>query len=932
MSNSSTKHQDSIKQEKTLAQISSAAASSARAASLSPAAIPTTLIIKPPHDHSGSNKDLLSKEAIAKFTTSNFTETIVVNSDSVFGTTSTSSSSNNNSNAAGPTSSAANQSSTSGSVSSNVAPTSVIENTGGGGGGSNKQQLNMSGGGNSSYSGSGVAKKRKADARSTPTSIASGDIDINRDLIKDVAVSLVPLPLNKNDNIDPASLSGFEKSIKKAKTEPSSPLQPATTTGDPNLQNVSPNLVQQTHGSNVISSSSVKHQSQSNSPQLQQQQQQLQQQQQQQNQPHTPSLVVSVPLSTATVPGINLPTSSSGSSGSSSTATSSSSSNTTNSNSNVPPPPPTSSQLQSGSSSSGNTPNIISPGQMPPGSSLYQQIAHRSGSDQLLNASTNRSSPVIQQPAPSAASHVIQNAAHSILERHSPSMRSSPSIITSVSSQQHQPTPPQSHNNLFLTAALDLNSGSGLSGGVSVLQSVSPVPMSAIQSTSSSPITPGGDGGLKITYEKQTPTTNARITALQEQEQHLAGRRSRTPDNSFGSNSSFSGGGGGLKFSYEAQTPTTSVLSAAVNPAQMGATSTIITTPQPMVVKESPPSSPGSDTGGATVRGSNKRNRKLSTNSNAGKAGGVGIVADAGGGGGGPPDAKDSKLFQNGVVHATHMLGNQLNPNSTVAQKMSDQLCMEVDAHSFVEAPTALVGPPFPGKSQAVRSSAPQPAPPSLSSMLSGSGTATANGNTPQSLEQLLERQWEQGSQFLMEQAQHFDIASLLSCLHQLRSENIRLEEHVNNLVARRDHLLAVNARLAIPLNPAALGGVGLGGGGGGGGGASGGTGSGSSGTVAGSGTGSAGSQGQFNNMHGNGPHEGGGSSTTTASTISSRSSRIQQHQSQQQQQTQSHFGSNSTGQIPLENGIDFRHSNTTHQNTNSSSISEKPNTIYVNF
>lgn len=46
-----------------------------------------------------------------------------------------------------------------------------------------------------------------------------------------------------------------------------------------------------------------------------------------------------------------------------------------------------------------------------------------------------------------------------------------------------------------------------------------------------------------------------------------------------------------------------------------------------------------------------------------------------------------------------------------------------------------------------------------------------------------------------------FAVASLLSCLHQLRSENIRLEEHVNNLVARRDHLLAVNARLAIPLN-----------------------------------------------------------------------------------------------------------------------------------
>lgn len=48
-------------------------------------------------------------------------------------------------------------------------------------------------------------------------------------------------------------------------------------------------------------------------------------------------------------------------------------------------------------------------------------------------------------------------------------------------------------------------------------------------------------------------------------------------------------------------------------------------------------------------------------------------------------------------------------------------------------------------------------APPSLTSMLGGNGQPTASGNTPRSLEQLLERQWEQGSQFLMEQAQHFD-------------------------------------------------------------------------------------------------------------------------------------------------------------------------------
>ncbi|GAB1600429.1 protein AF-10-like isoform X6, partial [Argonauta hians] len=70
-----------------------------------------------------------------------------------------------------------------------------------------------------------------------------------------------------------------------------------------------------------------------------------------------------------------------------------------------------------------------------------------------------------------------------------------------------------------------------------------------------------------------------------------------------------------------------------------------------------------------------------------------------------------------------------------------------------------------------------------------------------QSMEQLLEHQWDLGSQFLMEQGQHFDIASLLSFLHQLKTENQRLEDCIKSLTARRDHLLALNARLALPLN-----------------------------------------------------------------------------------------------------------------------------------
>ncbi|KOB76291.1 Alhambra, isoform A, partial [Operophtera brumata] len=141
------------------------------------------------------------------------------------------------------------------------------------------------------------------------------------------------------------------------------------------------------------------------------------------------------------------------------------------------------------------------------------------------------------------------------------------------------------------------------------------------------------------------------------------------------------------------------------------------------------------------------------------------------------------------LATAPHMLGNELNPDSGAAARLQEQLNAELAAH-------------------AVGGAGPDP--------IGSSGRSSG----AQSLDQLLERQWEQGSQFLMEQAQHFDIerkavvrlhwlicarvftvASLLSCLHQLRTENVRLEEHVSNLLQRRDHLLAVNARLAIPLN-----------------------------------------------------------------------------------------------------------------------------------
>ncbi|TKR68436.1 hypothetical protein L596_024424 [Steinernema carpocapsae] len=70
----------------------------------------------------------------------------------------------------------------------------------------------------------------------------------------------------------------------------------------------------------------------------------------------------------------------------------------------------------------------------------------------------------------------------------------------------------------------------------------------------------------------------------------------------------------------------------------------------------------------------------------------------------------------------------------------------------------------------------------------------------PSTMEQLLERQWEQGSQFFMGQAQ-FDVAQLMNCLNDLKMENSRLEDQMNQLQKRRDHLLALNTKLAQPLS-----------------------------------------------------------------------------------------------------------------------------------
>jgi len=149
-------------------------------------------------------------------------------------------------------------------------------------------------------------------------------------------------------------------------------------------------------------------------------------------------------------------------------------------------------------------------------------------------------------------------------------------------------------------------------------------------------------------------------------------------------------------------------------------------------------------------------------------------------------DVNDEKNDTNDL-HRLMMFGATLNPTSGMAKEMTSVLQSEVESHSVYNSDSVeLTGVPLPGRR---REGGWRAAPHTVAGMLDPA-------RQPQTMEELLERHWEQGSRFLMEQASHFDIASLLSSLHQLKEENVGLEDSVDRLLSRRDHLLAVRSRL----------------------------------------------------------------------------------------------------------------------------------------
>ncbi|XP_068091703.1 protein AF-10 isoform X2 [Hyperolius riggenbachi] len=146
------------------------------------------------------------------------------------------------------------------------------------------------------------------------------------------------------------------------------------------------------------------------------------------------------------------------------------------------------------------------------------------------------------------------------------------------------------------------------------------------------------------------------------------------------------------------------------------------------------------------------------------------------------------------TVTSSHLSGNRLNPTACVGP---------LAAPAENSQPEADLGDN--GRSLAVRGSSPRgslsPRSPlnSLSARYEQPGSGEGVLPVVTSIEQLLERQWSEGQQFLQEQGTTSDILGMLKSLHQLQVENRRLEEQIKNLNAKKERLQILNAQLSVP-------------------------------------------------------------------------------------------------------------------------------------
>ncbi|KAM9646876.1 protein AF-10 isoform 6-T6 [Morphnus guianensis] len=144
----------------------------------------------------------------------------------------------------------------------------------------------------------------------------------------------------------------------------------------------------------------------------------------------------------------------------------------------------------------------------------------------------------------------------------------------------------------------------------------------------------------------------------------------------------------------------------------------------------------------------------------------------------------------------SHMYGNRLNPNSAIAALIAQSENSQAD-QDLGDNSRSLVG-----RGGSPRGSlSPRSPVSSLQIRYDQSGNSCGENLPPvaASIEQLLERQWSEGQQFLLEQGTPSDILGMLKSLHQLQVENRRLEEQIKNLTAKKERLQLLNAQLSVP-------------------------------------------------------------------------------------------------------------------------------------
>ncbi|XP_052398171.1 protein AF-10 isoform X4 [Carassius gibelio] len=154
----------------------------------------------------------------------------------------------------------------------------------------------------------------------------------------------------------------------------------------------------------------------------------------------------------------------------------------------------------------------------------------------------------------------------------------------------------------------------------------------------------------------------------------------------------------------------------------------------------------------------------------------------------------------------THMFGNRLNPNSAMAALIAQSEGSPADqelgdgALGFSRrgnSPKTNLSPRFPVSGLHVRYDSSGPLVPGL-----GSGS-DALPPVATSIDQLLERQWNEGQQFLLQQGSQGDVLGMLKSLHQLQVENRRLEEQIRTLTMKKERLQLLSAQLSVPFTPA---------------------------------------------------------------------------------------------------------------------------------